>query len=66
MDNELLLFDRIEKIKQIVNKYGVTQKQVSDNIEQLMHKGLADLSDTMCLLAIIEVLTELEIAAKGE
>lgn len=55
-----------DKIKQIVNKYGVTQKQVSDNIEQLMHKGLADLGDTMCLLAIIEVLTELEIAAKGE
>lgn len=55
-----------DKIKQIVNKYGLTQKQVSDNIEQLMHKGLADLSDTMCLLAIIEVLTELEIAAKGE
>ena len=55
-----------DKIKQIVNKYGVTQKQVSDNIEQLMHKGLADLRDTMCLLAIIEVLTELEIAAKGE
>ena len=55
-----------DKIKQIVNKYGVTQKQVSDNIEQLMHKGLADLSDRMCLLAIIEVLTELEIAAKGE
>ena len=55
-----------DKIKQIVDKYGVTQKQVSDNIEQLMHKGLTDLSDTMCLLAIIEILTELEIAAKGE
>ena len=37
-----------DKIKQIVNKYGLTQKQVSDNIEQLRHKGLAASSDTMC------------------
>ena len=29
MDNELLLFDRIEKIKQIVNKYGEDKFYIS-------------------------------------
>lgn len=54
------------KLKQIIEKYNLKQKQVNECVNKLMHKGLADLYDTTCMLAIIEVLTELEKTAKGE
>ena len=49
-----------EKLKEIVNKYNLTSKEISDNIDQL---NLGKLCNTRCMVAFAEVLVELEYTA---
>ena len=49
-----------EKLKEIVNKYNLTSKEISNSIDQLI---LGNLCNTRCMVAFAEVLVELEYTA---
>ena len=49
-----------EKLKEIVNKYNLTSKEISDSIEQL---ELGKVCNTSCMVAFAELLVELEYTA---
>lgn len=56
-----------EKLKEIIKKYNLTSKEISDSIDQL---ELGKVCSTSCMVAFAELLVELEYAAirmeKGE
>lgn len=56
-----------EKLKEIVKKYNLTSKEISDSIDQL---ELGKVCNTSCMVAFAELLVELEYTAikmeKGE
>ena len=49
-----------EKLKEIIKKYNLTSKEISDSIDQL---NLGKLCNTRCMVAFAEVLVELEYTA---
>ena len=56
-----------EKLKEIVDKYGLSREEVNQGIDQLCKGGLGKITNVSCKLAFAEVLTMLEMAApKGE
>lgn len=50
-----------EKLKEIISKYNLTSKEISDSIDQL---NLGNVCNTKCMVAFAEVLVELEYTAK--
>lgn len=57
----------MNELKNIIEKYNLTEQQLSDGIDQLCKGGLGNMYDITCMLALIEVLTMLQhIASKGE
>ena len=57
----------MSELKNIIEKYNLTEKRILDGIDQLCKGGLGNMCDTACMLALIEVLTMLQyIASKGE
>ena len=56
-----------EKLKEIIKKYNLTSKEISDSIDQL---ELEKVCNTSCMVAFAELLVELEYTAirmeKGE
>lgn len=50
-----------EKLKEIISKYNLTSKEISDSIDQL---NLGNVCNTRCIVAFAEVLVELEYTAK--
>lgn len=50
-----------EKLKEIVSKYNLTSKEISNSIDQL---NLGKVCNTSCMVAFAEVLVELEYTAK--
>lgn len=49
-----------EKLKEIVSKYNLTSKEISDSIDQL---ELGKVCNTNCMVAFAELLVELEYTA---
>jgi hypothetical protein len=56
-----------EKLKEIIKKYNLTSKEISDSIDKL---ELGKVCNTSCMVAFAELLVELEYTAirmeKGE
>lgn len=53
-----------EKLKEIIKKYELSSQEINQGIDQLCSGGLGKITNTSCMLAFAEVLTELEYAAK--
>lgn len=53
-----------EKLKEIIDKYGLSSQEINQGIDQLCSGGLGKITNTSCMLAFAEVLTELELTAK--
>lgn len=49
-----------EKLKEIIKKYNLTSKEISDSIDQL---ELGKVCNTSCMVAFAELLVELEYTA---
>lgn len=49
-----------EKLKEIIKKYNLTSKEISDSIDQL---DLGKVCNTSCMVAFAELLVELEYTA---
>ena len=57
----------MNELKAIIEKCHLTKEQISKGIDQLCKSGLANMYDTACMLAFIEILTILEhTVSKGE
>ena len=50
-----------EKLKEIISKYNLTSKEISNSIDQL---NLGNVCNTRCMVAFAELLVELEYTAK--
>lgn len=53
-----------EKLKEIIKKYDLTSNDINTSIDQLCSGGLGKITNTACMIAFAEILSELELTAK--